>query len=157
MISHLSLRTTVLVVSILLSGILVPYTAFASPVFETDTQATGNSFFETEQSITTPLYFSFATDNEDPQISDLDVVVYDETEVYVVFKNSISFSGLSNVYLSYTNSSITNGPNGYFVDSLNSTQTVQLNENGWDRSTAIGAFNPVNTLLCHSAFEPKLQ
>ncbi len=91
MTSNLSLRTTVLVVSILLSGILIPYTAFASPIFETDTQATGNSFFGPEQSITTPLWFDFATDNEKPQISNLDVVVYDENEVFVIFTNFFSF------------------------------------------------------------------
>jgi len=45
MISHLSLKTTVLVVSILLSGILIPIGVFASPIFETLTAETVETSF----------------------------------------------------------------------------------------------------------------
>ena len=53
MTSNLSLRTTVLVVSIVFSGLLIPYAAFASPIFETDSVKVGSGFvfdFEPEQS-----------------------------------------------------------------------------------------------------------
>jgi len=147
MITHLSLRTTVLVASILISGILIPVGVFASPIFETETAETGNSFFEPEQSIANPLWF-IDSDNENSQITNLDVVVYDETEVYVVFGDLSSSSSVSNVFLSYTNSSIANVTNGFFVDSFNATQTVQLNENNWDNW---GLSN-----ICNDAFQPKI-
>ena len=83
MTSNLSLKTTVLVVSILISGILSPIGVFASPIFETEKAETGNSFFEPEQSIANPLWYlkSFGAPNEHSQITNFDVVVYDETEV----------------------------------------------------------------------------
>ena len=99
MTSHLSLRTTVLVVSILISGILIPIGVFASPIFETDTTETGTSFFEPEQSIANPLWFIDPDENIRTQITNLDVVVYDETEVYVIFDDLSSSVGISNVFL----------------------------------------------------------
>jgi len=152
MISNLSLRTTVLVVSILISGILIPYAAFASPIFETETAETTNSFFEPEQSIANPLWFfddfSF---NENSRITNLDVVVYDETEVYVVFGDLSSTSNISNVFLSYTNSSIINVTNGFFVDTFNVTQTVQLDFDSFDRT-----FPAFDSSTCTVATDPKI-
>jgi len=155
MISNLSLRTTVLVVSILISGILIPIGIFASPIFETETAETGNSFFEPEQSISNPLYLiqvaNFPGDGViESQISNLDVVVYDTSEVYLVYLD-VSL-GVTNVFLTITNSSITNGTSGqpYFVDSFNSTTTIQLNENDWDNFVSGGPF------ICNSATQPKI-
>ena len=162
MISHLSLKTTVLVVSILISGILIPIGIFASPIFETDTNETGDSFFQPEQSISNPLY-NFQVDNNGglaanvaSQISNLDVIVYDTSEVYVIFQeNSLSTAGVgvTNVFLSWTNSSTINGTSGqpYFVDSFNSTQTVQLNENDWDNFEGFGY-----PFVCNAATQPRI-
>jgi len=156
MTSNLSLRTTVLVIAILFSGILIPYTAFASPIFETDSAETGNSYFETEQSITNPLYFHWTPDNEPSKVSNLDVVVYDETETFVIFTDFSNANGNRNIFLSFTNSSIANVTNGFFVDLHNSTQTVMLNENGFDVETFIGSGIQVDANLCHEATEPKI-
>ncbi len=87
MISYLSLRTTVLVVSILISGILIPYTVFASPIFENDSFKVGPDFrFEPEQTWAKPT--SSGVSDGKGAISSVDVVVYEgETlqEVYVLF------------------------------------------------------------------------
>jgi len=89
MISNLSLKTTVLVVSILISGILIPYTVFASPIFENDSFKVGPGpefRFEPEQSwsrITTDVAVA-----GQGKISSVDVVVFEgETlqEVYILF------------------------------------------------------------------------
>lgn len=161
MSSNFSLKITVLVAAVLISGVLVPYTVSASPIFETDTAETGNSFFETEQSITNPLYLTTVTGNpaanlEQATISNLDVVVYDDTEVFMVFQDS--HAAINNVFLSYTNSSIVNGTstNGFFVDTLNSTQTVMLNENSFYVPNPAQFNIPLSFTVCNGASSPKI-
>jgi len=167
MSSNLSLKTTVLFAAILISGVLVPYTVFASPIFETDTAETTNSFFETEQSITNPLYYTSVTPPfNSARISNLDVVVSDTptgTEAFIIFQDSYD-APLNNVVLTYTNSSITNGTstNSFFVDTINYTRTVILNENGFDvpANRADGTGGPIVNIpppnLCNTASSPKI-
>ncbi len=141
MISNLSLGTTVLVVSILISGILIPVGVFASPIFETDTTQDGDFYFTPEQSIGPPTIAQL-------QVSDLDVVVFNGTSSQEVFLSFTDPSkGIS--YLSFTNDQITNPNTGlaYFYDLTNDTSTVQLNENN-----VAGGTN----FICNVASQPKV-
>jgi len=131
MMSNLSLKTTVLVVSILLSGILIPYTVFASPIFETDSVLVGDGIldftFEPEQSWSWP-------DDDSPfggKISSTDVAVYDgaiSQEVYVLFVEYTQ--NPKKIYLAYTNDTTQHPNTGspYFVNSTNNESTVKLNK-----------------------------
>ena len=154
MINNLSL-ISLLAISVL-TLVMVPITVFAAPVFETDTDFiddlpsdTFYGAFAPEQSIAYPFYDDWL----DTQISDLDVVVManatDQTlqEVFVIYTDQ---KRTTSTFLSYTNNLIL-GPTGlpYFVDSLNTTQTVLLSENDREGGTQLGS-------VCNDSSLPKI-
>jgi len=130
MMSHLSLKTTVLVVSILISGILIPYSVFASPIFENDSfQPGGAADFHWEPEQT----WSNEDGSGKARVTSTDVAVFaGETlqEVYVIFVANPDGAG-PRVHLAYTNNVTLNPFSGspYYADFFNTTSTVKLNEN----------------------------
>ena len=140
--SNLSLRTTVLVTAILISGVLAPYTVFASPIFETGTVNSGVMFesrFNPEHSISAPPMGWAA------KILEVDVNVFDGAtlqEVYISFENpAVGFDS----FLAYT-TDVTQHPIDklpYYLGTTNSSQIVKLNKNNAGSD-------------CDAAFKPKV-